>query len=138
MMWIAYHSCVDSASLAVAELPALAQALFEDLEQYIIRAEPSWRPDVRNVSAPRAGIVAAYVDHYDIACPIALFQVCPPEEGPDEPEGVWWLRAVPYPIREGDSAYRMLIASAAGWLRERPHVIHPSPINTKESTHDIR
>ena len=92
MMWIAYPSRVDSASLAVAELPALAQNLFEDLEQYTIRAEPSWRPDVRNISAPRAGLEVAYVDHYGVACPIALFQVCPPEEGPDGPESTWWLR----------------------------------------------
>lgn len=123
MMWIAYPSRVDSASLAVAELPALAQNLFEDLEQYTIRAEPSWRPDVRNISAPRAGLEVAYVDHYGVACPIALFQVCPPEEGPDGPESTWWLRAVPYPTSAGDSLYRMLVASAAGWLRERSRIV---------------
>lgn len=122
-MWIAYSPRVDSAADAVAELPGLAQNLFEDLEQYSVRTESSWRPDVLTVSAPRVGIEVACVDHYGITCPIALFLVTPPEEGPDEPEGLWWLRAIPYPIREGGSAYRMLIASAAGWLRERPYVV---------------
>lgn len=122
-MWIAYSSRVDSAAGAVAELPGLAQNLFEDLGQYAIRAEPSWRPDVLTVSKPRVGIEVAYVDRYGVTCPIALFLVCPPEEGPGEPEGVWWLRSVPYLIREGDSAYRMLVASAAGWLRERGYVV---------------
>lgn len=124
MMWIAYPSRVDSASLAVAELPALAQALFEDLEQYIIRAGLPWRPDVRNISTPRVGVEVAYVDCYGITCPIALFQVCPPEEGPDMPEPTWWLRSVSYPTAVGDSLYRVLVSSAAGWLRERPYVIH--------------
>lgn len=122
-MWIAYSPRVDSAGDAVAELPALAQNLFEDLERYAVRAEPSWRPDVITVSKPRVGIEAAYVDRYGVTCPIALFWVCPPEEGPDGPEGLWWLRSIPYPTRVGDSLYRMLVASAAGWLREGPYVI---------------
>lgn len=124
MMWIAYSPCVDSAGGAVAELPGLAQSLFEDLEQYAVRAEPSWRPDVLTVSKPRVGIEVAYVDRYGITCPIALFLVCPPEEGPDEPEGLWWLRSVPYPTSAGDSLYRMLVRSAAGWLRGRPYVVN--------------
>lgn len=123
-MWIAYPSWVDSAGAAVAELPALAQSLFEDLEQYAGRAEPSWRPDVITVSTPHVGIEAAYVDRYGITCPIALFLVCPPEEGPDETERLWWLRSIPYPTRAGDSAYRMLVRSAAGWLREKPYAIY--------------
>ena len=122
-MWIAYSPHVDSAADAVAELPGLAQNLFEDLEQYAVRAEPSWRPDVLTVSKPRVGVEAAYVDRYGVTCPLALFLVYPPEEGPGEPEGVWWLRAVPYPMREGDSVYEMLVRSAAGWLKERPYAI---------------
>lgn len=124
-MWIAYSPRVHSASAAVAELPALAQNLFEDLEQYIVRAEPSWRPDVLTISEPRVGIEVAYIDRYGVACPVALFLVCPPEEGPDEPEGLWWLRSAPYSTPAGDSLYRMLVRSAAGWLRERPYVVNP-------------
>lgn len=123
-MWIAYSPRVDSAGEAVAELPNLAQGLFEDLEQYVIRAEPSWRPDVLAVSTPRTGIEVAYVDRYGITCPIALFLVCPPEEGPDETEGLWWLRSIPYPTQAGDSLYKMLVRSAAGWLRERGYVVN--------------
>lgn len=123
-MWIAYSPRVDSAAGAVAELPGLAQNLFEDLEQYAIRAEPSWRPDVITVSKPRVGIEVAYVDRYGITCPLVLFLVCPPEEGPDEAERLWWLRSIPYPTQAGDSLYRMLVKSAAGWLRERPHVVN--------------
>lgn len=123
-MWIAYSPRVDSAGGAVAELPGLAQALFEDLEQYAVRAEPSWRPDVITVSKPRVGIEVAYVDRYGITRPLALFLVCPPEEGPDEPERLWWLRTIPYPIEGGDSVYKMLVRSAAGWLRRRPYVIN--------------
>lgn len=123
-MWIAYSSCVDSAAGAVAELPGLAQNLFEDLEQYAVRAEPSWRPDVLTVSKPRVGVEVAYVDRYGVTCPIALFLVCPPEEGPGEPEGLWWLRSVPYPTSAGDSLYKMLVRSAAGWLREEPCVVN--------------
>lgn len=122
-MWIAYSPQVDSADGAVAELPGLARNLFEDLERYAARAEPSWRPDVLTVSEPCVGVEAAYVDRYGITCPIALFLVCPPEEGPDGSEGAWWLRTIPYRIREGDSAYRMLIASAAGWLRGRSYAV---------------
>ena len=122
-MWIAYPSRVDSAGAAVAELPALAQALFEDLGQYAVRAEPSWRPDVLAVSAPRVGIEVAYVDRDGTTCPIALFCVCPPEEGPDGSGGLWWLRSTPYPVQAGDSLYKMLVKSAAGWLGERPYVI---------------
>lgn len=122
-MWIAYSPQVDSAGAAVAELPGLAQALFEDLGQYAVRAEPSWRPDVLTVSRPRVGIEVAYVDRYGITCPIALFLVTPPEEGPGEPEGLWWLRSIPYPTSAGDSLYRMLVASAAGWLREERYVV---------------
>jgi hypothetical protein len=122
-MWIAYSPRVDSAGGAVAELPSLAQNLFEDLERYAIRAEPSWRPDVITVSKPRVGIEVAYVDRYGITCPLALLLVTPPEEGPSEPEGLWWLRAIPYPVREGDSAYKMLVRSAAGWLRGRPYIV---------------
>lgn len=122
-MWIAYSPRVDSAGGAVAELPNLAQSLFEDLEQYAIRAEPSWRPDVLTVSKPRVGIEVAYVDRYGITCPIVLFLVCPPEEGPDEPEGLWWLRSIPYPTPAGDSLHKMLVRSTAGWLRRRPYVV---------------
>ena len=123
-MWIAYSPHVDSAGAAVAELPALAQALFEDLEQYAVRAEPSWRPDVLTVSGPRVGIEVACVDRYGITCPIALFLVCPPEEGPDGSGELWWLRSIPYPTQAGDSLYEMLVASAAGWLRERGYVVN--------------
>lgn len=123
-MWIAYSPCVDSAAGAVAELPGLAQNLFEDLERYAARAEFSWRPDVLTVSKPRVGVEAAYVDRYGVTCPITLFLVCPPEEGPDEPEGLWWLRSIPYPTQAGDSLYKMLVESAAGWLRCRPHVVN--------------
>lgn len=122
-MWIAYSPYVDSAAGAVAELPDLAQNLFEDLEQYAARAEPSWRPDVITVSRPRVGIEVAYVDRYGVTCPIALFLVCPPEEGPDEPGGLWWLRPIHYPTPAGDSLYKMLVSSAAGWLRERRYVV---------------
>ena len=122
-MWIAYSPRVDSAGDAVAELPNLAQNLFEDLEQYIVRAELSWRPDVRRVSAPRVGIEVVYVDRYGVVCPIALFLVCPPEEGPDEAEDLWWLRSVSYPTEAGDSLYKVLVASAAGWLRRRRYVV---------------
>ena len=123
-MWIAYSPRVDSAAGAVAELPSLAQSLFEDLEQYVARAKLSWRPDVLTVSKPRVGIEAAYVDRYGTTCPIALFLVCPPEEGPDETEGLWWLRSIPYPTPAGDSLHKMLVKSAAGWLRERAYVIN--------------
>lgn len=122
-MWIAYSPRVDSAGGAVAELPGLAQNLFEDLEQYAVRAEPSWRPDVLTVSKPRVGIEVAYVDHYGVTCPIAAFLVCPPEEGPEGAEGLWWLRSVPYSTSAGDSLYKMLVRSAAGWLRGRPYVV---------------
>lgn len=120
-MWIAYPPRVDSAGDAVADLPALAQALLEDLKQYAARAEPSWLPDALTVSTPRAGVEVVYIDRYGVVCPIALFLVCPPEEGPDGPERLWWLRAIPYLVREGDSAYRMLVASAAGWLGGGAH-----------------
>jgi hypothetical protein len=123
-MWIAYSPCVDSAAGAVAELPNLAQNLFEDLEQYVIRAELSWRPDVLTVSKPRVGIEVAYVDCYGVTCPIALFLVCPPEEGPDEPERLWWLRSIPYPTSAGAPLFKMLVRSAAGWLRRRPYVVN--------------
>ena len=123
-MWIAYSPRVDSAGDAVAELPNLAQNLFEDLERYAVRAEPSWQPDVRAVSKPRVGIEVAYVDRYGVTCPIVLFLVAPPEEGPDEPEGVWWLRSIPYPTSSGDSLYKMLVRSAAGWLREERYVVN--------------
>lgn len=123
-MWIAYSPSVGSVGGAVAELPGLAQSLFEDLGQYVVRAEPSWRPDVLTVSTPRVGIGVAYVDRYGVTCPIALFLVCPPEEGPDEAEGLWWLRSIPYPTPAGDSLYKMLVKSAAGCLRERPHVVN--------------
>ena len=122
-MWIAYSPRVDSAADAVAELPGLAQNLFEDLEQYAARTEPSWRPDVLTVSKPRVGIEVAHVDRYGVTCPIALFLVCPPEEGPGEPERLWWLRSILYPTPAGDSLHRMLVESAAGWLRRRAYVI---------------
>ena len=123
-MWIAYSPRVDSAGGAVAELPGLAQSLFGDLEQYTVRAEPSWRPDVLTVSKPRVGIEVAYVDRYGVTCPIALFLVCPPEEGPGEPGGLWWLWATPYSTPAGDSLYKMLVTSAACWLRERSYVVN--------------
>lgn len=122
-MWIAYSPCVDSAGGAVAELPNLAQSLFEDLEQCTVRAELSWRPDILTVSKPRVGVEVAYVDCYGVTCPIALFLVCPPEEGPDESEVLWWLRSIAYPTPAGDSLYKMLVKSAAGWLRGRPYVV---------------
>lgn len=122
-MWIAYSPRVDSAGGAVAELPGLAQNLFEDLERYVARAEPSWRPDILTVSKPRVGIEVAYVDRHGVVCPIALFLVTPPEEGPDESEGVWWLRSISYPTSAGDSLYKMLVRSAAGWLRRKPYAI---------------
>lgn len=122
-MWIAYSPCVDSAAGAVAELPGLAQNLFEDLGQYAIRAEPSLRPDVTIVSKPCVGIEIAHVDRYGVTCPIALFLVRPPEEGPDEPERLWWLQSIPYPTPAGDSLHEMLVKSAAGWLRRRAYVI---------------
>lgn len=122
-MWIAYSPRVDSAADAVAELPGLARNLFEDLKQYAARAEPSWLPDTLIVSTPRAGVEVVHIDRYGVVCPIALFLVCPPEEGPDGPERLWWLRAIPYPVREGDSAYKMLVASTAGWLGRGPHVV---------------
>lgn len=123
-MWIAYSSRVDSAADAAAELPGLAQSLFEDLEQYAVRVEPSWRPDVLTVSKPRVGIEVAYVDRHGVTCPIALFLVCPPQEGPDEPERLWWLRSIPYLTGGDDSLYKMLVVSAAGWLRERRYVVN--------------
>lgn len=123
-MWIAYSPRVDSAGAAVAELPGLAQSLFEDLEQYAVRAEPSWRPDVLTVSKPRVGIEVAYVDRYGVTCPIALFLVCPPGEGPDEPEGLWWLRSIPYPTPAGNPLYEMLVRSTGGWLRKRAYVVN--------------
>lgn len=122
-MWIAYSPCVDGAGAAAAELPDLARVLFEDLEQYAVRGGLPWRPDVFTVSEPRVGIEAACVDRYGVVCPIALFLVCPPEEGPDEPEGLWWLRSIPYPTQAGGSPYRMLVRSAAAWLRGRPYVV---------------
>lgn len=122
-MWIAYSPHVDSAAGAVAELPSLAQNLFEDLEQHIARAELSWRPDVLTVSKPRVGIEVAYVDRYGVTCPITLFLVCPPEEGPNGPERLWWLRSISYPTPAGDSLYKMLARSAAGWLRGKPYVV---------------
>lgn len=122
-MWIAYSPRVDSAAAAIAELPGLAQGLFEDLERYAARAESSWRPDVLTISTPRVGIEVAYVDRYGATCPIALFLVCPPEEGPGAPEGLWWLRSVPYPTQVGESLYRMLVESAAGWLREESCIV---------------
>lgn len=124
-MWIAYSPHVDSAADAVAELPGLAQSLFEDLGQYAIRAEPSWRPDALIVFTPRVGVEVAYVDRHGVTCPIALFLVCSPEEGPDEPERPWWLRSIPYPTPAGDSPYKMLVRSAAGRLGGRPHVANP-------------
>ena len=123
-MWIAYSSRVDSAADAAAELPNLARNLFEDLGRYVVRAEPSWRPDVIIVSRPRVGIEVAYVDRYGVTCPIALFLVTTPEEGPDEPEGMWWLRSIPYPTQAGDSLYRMLVRSVAGWLRRGRCVVN--------------
>ena len=124
-MWIAYSPQVDSAADAVAELSGLAQSLFEDLEQYAVQAEPSWRPDVITVSKPRVGIEAAYVDRYGVTCPIALFLVTPPKEGPGGPERLWWLRSIPYPTSAGDSLYKMLVRSVAGWLREERYVVNP-------------
>ena len=123
-MWIAYPPRVDGVGAAVAELPGLAQNLFEDLGQYIVRAGLPWRPDVLTVSKPRVGIEVAHVDRYGVTCPVALFLVCPPEEGPDGLGGVWWLRSVPYPTQAGDSLYKVLVTSAAGWLREKPYVVH--------------
>lgn len=122
-MWIAYSPRVDGAADAVAELPGLARNLFEDLERYAVRVEPSWRPDVVTVSKPRVGVEVAYVDRYGVTCPIALFLVASPEEGPDEPERLWRLRSIPYPTQAGDSLYKMLVASAAGWLRGRRYAV---------------
>lgn len=123
-MWIAHSPRVDSAAGAVAELPGLAQNLFEALERYIVRAGLPWRPDVLSVSSPRVGIEVAYVDCYGVTRPIALFQVCPPEEGPDGPEAAWWLWSISYPTPAGDPLYRMLVKSAGGWLRGGPYAVN--------------
>lgn len=88
-----------------------------------IGASPPIATVVFVVSKPRVGIEVAYVDCYGVTCPIALFLVCPPEEGPNEPEGLWWLRSILYPTPAGDSLHKMLVRSAAGWLRRRPYVI---------------
>lgn len=122
-MWIGFSPRVDSVSGALAEVPDLAKNLSEDLEQYVSRSGYPWRPDVRIVSDPRAGIRLSYVDRYGTTCPIALFRLCPPEEGPDAPEPTWWLEAVYYPTPLGDPLYRAMVFSAAGWLRRRPHVV---------------
>ena len=122
-MWIGFSPRVDSVSGALAEVPNLSRALFEDLEQYVDRSGLPWRPDVHIVSDPRAGIELSYGDRYGTTCPIALFRLCPPEEGPDVPEPTWWLEAVRYPTPLGDPLYRAMVASAAGWLRRRPYLV---------------
>lgn len=122
-MWVGFSRRVDSAGGALAEIPKLAQNLFEDLEQYIARSGYPWRPDVRFVSDPRAGIELSYVDRYGTTCPVVLFRICPPEEGPDSPESAWWLEVIRYPTPLGDPLHRAMVASAAGWLRRRPCVV---------------
>lgn len=115
-MWIPYPSRVDSASSAVSEISALPRALVEDFQQYVARRGLSWEPDGRIVSTPRAGVEISYVDHYGTVCPAVLFRVCPPSEGPAVADPTWWLQAVGYPTPLGDSLFRMLVSSAAGWL----------------------
>lgn len=115
-MWIPYPSRVDSASSAVSEISTLPRVLVEDFQQYVARRGLSWEPDGRIVSAPRAGVEISYVDRYGTACPAALFRVCPPSEGPAIAAPTWWLHAVGYPTPLGDSLFRMLVSSAAGWL----------------------
>lgn len=115
-MWIPYPSRVDSASAAVEAVSALPRALVEDFQQYVALHGLSWEPDGRIVSAPRAGVEISYVDRYGTVCPVALFRVCPPNEGPAVADPAWWLHAVGYSTPLGDSPFRMLVSSAAGWL----------------------
>lgn len=115
-MWIPYPRAVDSASAAVEAVSGLPRALVEDFQQYVARLGLSWGPDGRIVSTPRAGVEISYVDRYGTVCPVALFRVCPPNEGPAIAAPTWWLHAVGYSTPLGDSLFRMLVSSAAGWL----------------------
>ena len=115
-MWIPYPRAVDSASAAVEAVSSLPRVLVEDFQQYVARCGLSWEPDGRIVSAPRAGVEISYVDRYGTVCPVALFRVCPPDEGPAIATPTWWLHAVGYSTPLGDSLFRMLVSSAAGWL----------------------
>lgn len=115
-MWIPYPRAVDGASAAVEAVSGLPRALVEDFQQYVARRGLSWEPDGRIVSTPRAGVEISYVDRYGTVCPVALFRVCPPNEGPAVVKPAWWLHAVGYSTPLGDSLFRMLVSSAAGWL----------------------
>ena len=115
-MWIPYPRAVDSASAAVEAVSALPRAMVEDFQQYVARRGLSWEPDGRIVSAPRAGVEISYVDRYGTVCPVILLRVCPPSEGPAVAAPTWWLHAVGYSTPLGDSPFRMLVSSAAGWL----------------------
>ena len=115
MMWIPYPPQVDSASSAVSRISTLPRVLVEDFQQYVARRGLSWEPDGRIVSAPRAGVEISYVDRYGTVCPVVLFRVCPPNEGPAVVTPAWWLHAVGYSTPLGDSLFRMLASSAAGW-----------------------
>lgn len=115
-MWIPCPPRVDSASSAVSEASPLARALVEDFRRYVARRGLSWEPDGRIVSAPRAGVEISYVDRYGTVCPVALFRIRPPDEGPAVAGPTWWLQAVGYPTPLGDAPFRMLVSSAAGRL----------------------
>ena len=116
MMWIPYPPQVDNASSAVSKASPLARVLVEDFQQYVARSGLSWEPDGRIVSAPRAGVEISYVDRYGTVCPVVLFRICPPDEGPAIANSTWWLQAVGYSTPLGDPLFRMLVSSAAGWL----------------------
>lgn len=116
-MWIPYPpQQVDSASSAVSKASLLARVLVEDFRQYVARRNLSWEPDGRIVSAPRAGVEISYVDHYGTVCPVVLFRICPPGEGPAIANPTWWLHAIGYSTPFGDSLFRMLVSSAAACL----------------------
>lgn len=115
-MWIPYPPRVDSASGAASEISSLPRVLVEDFQQYVARRELPWEPDGRIVSTPRAGVEISYTDRYGTVCPVVLFRICYPSEGPAVANPVWWLQAVGYPTPLGDSLFRMLVSSAAGWL----------------------
>ena len=56
-MRIGFSPRVDSVSGALAEVPNLAKAMSEDLEQYVDRFGLPWRPDVRIVPTSRRRIL---------------------------------------------------------------------------------
>lgn len=115
-MWIPYPPQVDGVSSAVSKASALSQVLVEDFRQYVARRRLPWEPDGRVVSPPRAGVEISYVDRYGTVCPVALFRIRPPGEGPAVADPTWWLQAVGYSTPLGDSPFRMLTSSAAAWF----------------------